>query len=276
MKNIKVFRVFLAVIFFIAALALLFFPKPLHPMAVVAEKVQIVPSALAATLGATLFWLAATFLFGRVYCSTVCPVGSLADIGTWLRRRCKNRGGSRLTFSYRPPRVWRYHFLAAYLFCLVLGVMSVCFLVEPWNIMRNIASAVNLSATAQTWATLSFGAATGIVAGVVSLVGLLVWGFLQGREFCNTVCPIGTAMGLTSGRTLYHIELDPDKCSGCLACEDVCSSGCIKIVSRYVDNSRCVRCFDCLAACPDDAIHFQINRNRRPATPLLKRKNQAT
>ena len=44
----------------------------------------------------------------------------------------------------------------------------------------------------------------------------------------------------------------------------------LKVVGRYVDNGRCVRCFDCIAVCPNDAIRLQANRNR-PANPLLRR-----
>lgn len=75
---------------------------------------------------------------------------------------------------------------------------------------------------------------------------------------------------MLSDYAIYHIEINPDKCTSCGLCEDVCRASCIKTVSRYVDNSRCVRCFDCVARCPEEAIKFQPNRNR-PATPLMRR-----
>lgn len=266
----KVFRVFLATIFFVASVAFLVVESGLHPMARVAPVLQILPSALSATIGVTVFWLLITFIFGRIYCSTVCPVGSLQDGALYLRRRIPkfNR-----PFRYSHPKRWRYDLLLAYLLCLLLGVSVVCFILEPWNIMRNIFSAVNPSAVEQTWATLAFGAAGGMLAGAVSLLALLLLGFFRGREFCNTICPIGTALGVVGERALWHIEIDPDKCTGCLKCEDRCPSQCIKVVSRYVDNSRCVRCFDCIDLCKEDAIRFQFNRNR-PATPLLRKKEK--
>ena len=72
------------------------------------------------------------------------------------------------------------------------------------------------------------------------------------------------------GRALAKEYSKGDRCTGCLKCEEACPANCIKAVSRYVDNTRCVRCFDCLHVCGDDAIHYQPNRNR-PATPLMRK-----
>lgn len=270
--KLRTIRVFLAVIFFIASLAYLIIGPQVHPMAVVAEKVQIIPSALSATIGVTAFWFVATFLFGRVYCSTVCPIGTLQDCAISLRRRIERGRRNEKRFRFRQASHWRYDFLIVYLLCLLLGISAACYIVEPWNIMRNIASIFNRNAISATWATLSLGVATGMAAGVVSLIALLIWAWLRGREFCNTVCPIGTAMGAMHGQNLFHIEIDPDRCTSCLKCEDICPGECIKVVSRYVDNSRCTRCFDCVAVCPDNAIRYQINRNRRFSSPLMRRR----
>lgn len=267
MRNLKVIRIFLAILFLAAAVAYLAVGPHVHSMAKVSERVQIIPSAITVTLGATIVWLLATFLFGRIYCTTVCPVGTLQDLMLPLRHKFKRNSA----FRWKPALSVRYHVAIVYAICLMAGVAGIPFLIEPWNIMRNIVSAVNPSATAETWMTLAVGGATGIAAGIVSLLLLLVAGFFFGRDFCNTVCPLGTGMGLLSSATLYHIEIDPDRCTSCLKCEDVCRASCIKVVSRYVDNSRCVRCFDCLYVCEDDAIHFQKNHNRR-MTPLMRKK----
>ena len=139
--------------------------------------------------------------------------------------------------------------------------------------MRNIASAINPSAIEATWINLGLGIGTGITAGIVSFVMIAAYSLLRGREFCTHICPLGTAMGLLYEHNIYHIEIDRDKCVYCGKCEENCKSSCIKTVSAYVDNSRCIRCFDCLAVCPEEAIRFQPNRNR-PATPLFRKSKQ--
>ncbi|MCM1152114.1 MAG: 4Fe-4S binding protein [Muribaculum sp.] len=273
MNNIRVFRIFLAIVFFVASLAFLFLGPDVHPMVRVARDVQIVPTALSATtLGVTLFWFVFSFCFGRVYCSTVCPIGTVQDIAVWIRRRIPRLNRP---FSFSMPRRWRYDILVLYLVCLLLSISVVCFIIEPWNMLANLAASVRPGDVDATWANLAYGVTGAIVSGAVSVTAIFVTAIFRGREYCNTVCPIGTALGIFNDRTLFHIEIDPDRCTNCMKCEDVCTSSCIKVVSRYVDNSRCVRCFDCLSVCGDDAIRFQINKNRRPATPLMRKSKKA-
>ncbi len=274
MNGLRTLRLILAAIFLVAALGCLFIPGSPLPQNGLAWRVQIVPTALGATLGATLFWIVVSFIAGRIYCSTVCPVGTLIDLSTWLRKKISRKP---VLFSYRHRRFSRWsgrslpnQIFVLYVLSLLFGILVVGFVIEPWNMLRNLASAVNPSVTATTWQALGISAGIGIAAGIVMIGLVLVWGFVGGRRFCNMVCPIGTALGATDGLQLYHIEIDPDRCINCMKCEDVCSAECVKVVGRYVDNGRCIRCFDCLSVCPNDAIRLQSNRNR-PATPLLRR-----
>lgn len=268
MKQLRVIRIILALLFLIASIGCIIMGREAGSVLAIAERSQIILSALSISLGATLVWLLASFLFGRIYCSTVCPVGTVCDI--FLRFRRFLPAGMRPAFKYRHRSKISVHLMWLYILCIVIGPVSIPFLIEPWNIMRNIVTVFHPDAASATWISVGLGAGTGIVAGVVSLLllgGVSLW---RGREFCSRFCPVGTAMGLLGDQTVYHIEIDPDKCISCGHCEEVCRSQCVKSLSRFVDNARCVRCFDCVAECPTGAIRFQPNRNR-PASPLMKR-----
>lgn len=267
MKDLRTIRIFLSTLFFIGAVAYLAVSPTIHPMAKVVEKVQIVPSLISTGMGTIIIWLCVTFMFGRIYCSSVCPIGTLQDLVIPLR---KFFPALRRPFSYKKAHPVRYHILIIYCICLVLGAAAVSFWIEPWNIMRNICGAIHPEAATAAWLTFGIGMATGITAGLASLLLLAVCALMTGRGFCNTVCPVGTLLGCFHDMTLCHIEIDPDKCVNCMKCEEICKSQCVKVVGRYVDNSRCVRCFDCLKVCPNDAIRYQWNRNRR-STPLIRK-----
>ncbi len=267
MKGLRTIRILLSVVFFLTSVAFLAFGHYASPLARLSERVQIIPSMLATTMGVTIVWIVISFFLGRVYCSTVCPIGTLQDAMIRLRRKIPRFNKP---FSYQPPRQVRYHILILYIVCLLVGVVAVEYWIEPWNIMRNICSVVNPDAVETTWLTLGIGAGAGIAAGIISAILLLVCSLFTGRGFCTVVCPLGTALGSFHNLTLYHIEIDPDKCINCMKCEEICKSQCVKVAGRIVDNSRCVRCFDCLNVCPNDAIRFQSNRNRR-ATPLFRK-----
>lgn len=230
-----------------------------------AEWAQIIPSALKSCIATCAFWLIVTLLFGRVYCSTVCPVGTLQDITVWVRHKtCRD-----FKFRYEEGRVFRYVLLIAYIASLFAGVLAVGYILDPWNMMRNVASAIRPSDVESTWMRTGLPLTIGIASGAVALITIMCWAWWKGRSFCNKACPIGTMLGCIDSQAMMHIAIDPDKCISCMKCEDVCSSRCIKVEKRYVDNSRCVKCMDCIDICPNAAISFQINKNRRRQTPLL-------
>lgn len=278
----------LAVLFLAASIAFLFTSGVLHNSASFAPKAQIVPSALAVSMGITFFWLGVTLFVGRFYCSAICPVGTLADLSMRLRRLLGKRFPALARrfphlarpFRFKPERPWRYHILVFYLLCLVFGIAAiplarvVPYVLEPWNAMNNVSAVTHPDNLSLTWGTLGLGWGLGFALGLVMLLVVVVWAFFAGRDFCNTVCPIGSALGFVDKYSLLHIEIDPDRCISCMKCEEICRSSCVKVVSRYVDNSRCVRCLDCICVCPVDAIRLQSNRNR-PATPLLRHTRQA-
>ena len=234
------------------------------------EQAQLIPSSIALSMGALLFWLCATFFMGRIYCSTVCPVGTLSDIFMRFRRELGKLFPKklRLQFRWKNANRGRYHIMAVYFICLVIGVMAIPFLMEPWNIVRNVASIGDRDTVASTWEVLGVNMLLGVgLSGIITLGVVAVWGFIAGRDFCNIICPVGQAMGIFDRFTLLHVEFDPDRCISCLQCEEVCRSSCIKVTERRVDNSRCVKCFDCITKCPANAIRLQAGRNKA-ATPL--------
>ena len=264
------FRILLASVMLVASVLWLALGAAAPSVMKISEFSQIIPSAILSCLGTSVFWLVASLFFGRVYCATVCPLGTLQDLSVWLRRKT-NKG---FAFRYEEGRSIRFPILIAYLVSIVAGVLAVGYLLEPWNIMRDAAAAIRPQTIDSTWDALFSGKsmlalAVGSASGVLSIVVILIWAWRGGRRFCNVVCPIGTALGALHSQTMMHIAIDPDKCISCMKCEDVCSSRCINVVGRQVDNSRCVRCFDCIDVCPNDAIRFQVNRNHHRQTPLL-------
>lgn len=257
-------RILLATVMLIASIAWLVCPTS-FPAAGFSEHFQIIPSAIQTCVGTTCIWIIATLLFGRIYCSTVCPVGTLQDIAIWIRRKTPKARA----FRYENANSARFGILFAYLVSLMAGIVLVGFVIEPWNMMRNAASIVNSTATASTWASMGISIGVGMACGIASLLLILIWAWHSGRSFCTLVCPLGTLMGCLHSQELFHIAIDPDKCISCMKCEDICPSRCIKVKKRHVDNSRCVRCFDCTDVCPNNAIRYQINKSRNRRTPLL-------
>ena len=52
-------------------------------------KVQFLPALLALNVGVIIFLLALTLVFGRVYCSVICPLGILQDGFGWIGKKLR-------------------------------------------------------------------------------------------------------------------------------------------------------------------------------------------
>lgn len=108
---LRTIRLTLAIVFF-ALVTLLFldFTGTLHGWMGWMAKIQFLPALLALNAGVVLLLIALTLLFGRVYCSVICPLGVFQDvISRFAGKRKKNR------FRYSPARKWlRYGMLAVF------------------------------------------------------------------------------------------------------------------------------------------------------------------
>lgn len=259
MKSLKHIRVAVSLVMLLEGCmwVLLGVSAPQHTRVV--PFVQVVPSLLGATLGAGLFWLLITFFFGRIYCSSVCPMGTVQDCLIRLRRFVP--GLSRKRFSYKPATRMRYGTLCAYIVLMVAGIGFIPLLLEPWPAFVNWFGVLTGGGVHPYLEYLGAGAVMGLLCAIVSALAVAVYSMFRGRDYCNDICPLGTVLRGIGGKAAVHIELDPDRCTACLKCEDVCKASCIDIKGRVVDNGRCVRCFNCINVCEDDAIHYTIDRN---------------
>ena len=273
---LKTIRVILALLIFIPLL--LFFcdfagvlPWQLHGLA----HIQIVPAILAGSVGMLIGLFLLTFLFGRIYCSVICPLGILQDIIARFTKRGKKKNKKRRWFSYsKPQTILRYSLLAVCVVFLILGITVPLLYLDPYSNFGRIA--VNLfrpvvmeGNNLVNWIALKFNNYSFYHVSIytvtnlslaIAIIALLVTGvmaLLRGRLFCNTICPVGSLLGLISKFSVFKINLDHSKCTSCGLCERACKSQCISNKEKTVDHSRCVACFNCLDRCKFNAIGYK-------------------
>lgn len=215
-------------------------------------RMQIVPALLSCSGLWLVAWVAVTALFGRVYCSSVCPLGTLQDLFIAVSRR-RRRG-----FFYRAPRTaLRWCVVAVAAGAALLGISLVTSLLDPYATYARMEVYLALPLVRPVAVSLLAGAVAGVTLLAVALCALLA-----GRTICTSVCPVGTLLGALSTYSLYHMDIDTDRCTGCNRCVRRCKAQCIDPSSHTVDVSRCVVCFDCVAACRDGAITYRRGRHR--------------
>ena len=138
-------RIVAAVLFFLLiTLLFLDFTGTLHAWFGWMSKIQFLPALLAVNVGVVLALVALTLLFGRVYCSVICPLGVMQDIVSWFAGRRKKH---RYRFSYSPALTWlRWTMLAVFVAAMLAGVG---WLIAPYSAYGRIAS--NLFAPIYAW-----------------------------------------------------------------------------------------------------------------------------
>lgn len=267
-KLLKTTRVVLAIILYAGINCLLagWFVDD-FPMLAWLGRVQIFPAVIAHAGVIVVAWGVATLFLGRVYCSTMCPLGVFMDIASRASRLVT---GSRAAYAYvAPMTAMRYIFLALACVCSVISFAAIPVFLDPYTdyayFIGGLVKAMAGSGGVRAAAVSTLGAVTG----TMIVVGVGFVAAMRGRLLCSTVCPVGTALGILSRESYMRIDINTDRCTGCLECERVCKSECIDLSSHVVDMSRCVVCFDCLTACPDDAIHYTRNRHRL-SLPLMQ------
>ena len=286
-------RIAAAALFFVLiTLLFLDFTGTLHAWFDWMAKIQFLPALLALNVGVVVFLVILTLLFGRIYCSVICPLGVMQDLVSWAsgkRKKLRHR------FSYSPALTWlRRGMLVVFVALLLAGFGS---LLEPYSAYGRIAS--NLLAPVYAWGNnlLAYlaermdsyafysvdvwmkGLPTFLIA-IVTFVVLFILAWRSGRTYCNTICPVGTVLGALSRYSLFKPHFDTSKCNGCKLCARNCKASCIDPAAHKIDYSRCVACMDCLENCRQGAITYTLRRPKssaasgssKPTTDAARRK----
>jgi ferredoxin len=215
-----------------------------------------------------------TLLFGRVYCSTICPLGIFQDVVSFISRKFRTK---KFRFKYaKPKNILRYGFLALAVVLLLLGGAKLFGLLDPYSNYGRFFSDLGRPAFIlgnnflaeilvhlKIYSVSPFDIAHfSVLAAIftVVLLGVVVWlSVSKGRLYCNTVCPVGTFLGLISKFSIFKITMDKSTCTQCAKCAFVCKSQCINIKEQTVDNSRCVGCFNCMKSCENSSIAYKFS-----------------
>jgi ferredoxin len=230
-----------------------------------------------------LFIILLTLFSGRVYCSVFCPLGIMQDAIAFLLRILpfkKKRRRFKKALDYL-----RYPILGLFLVSMIfLGFLSINWL-DPYanfgriaaniyqpvyillhNFLANILNAIGLQGL-QPLAMKLFTPVT-FVTSISMFLLILVLVIYRDRLYCNTICPVGTILGLLSRVSFLKIRINKGSCTICGNCQTVCKANCINLKEQTVDMSRCVACFNCITSCEESAIGYI-----RKSIPVKKGEN---
>ena len=280
-------RTILAGVFFVLiTLLFLDFTGTLHHWLSWLAKIQFLPAVMALNVVVVVALLLLTLIFGRIYCSIICPLGVFQDVLARFQRK-KNK------YSYSKELKWlRYPVLVVFICAAVAGIGSLFQLLAPYSAYGRIATMIfqplwkagnNVLAmiaeradsyafyTVDTW----MRSLPVLIIATVTLVVLFVLAWRGGRTYCNTICPVGTILSFFARFSWLKIRFDENKCKNCSMCSKNCKAACIDYKNHTVDYSRCVVCGNCIESCKFGALgysgkssHPRDSRNSSEVSPV--------
>lgn len=193
-----------------------------------------------------------TVIFGRFVCGWACHIVALQDLCSWLLIKMGLR-----------PRAFRSRLLA-YIPLIVAVYMFVwptlvrAFVKAPDQ--RLIPQFTDHIVTTDFWATF---APVAVAIPFLFICGFMVVYFFGNKGFCTYVCPYGAFFGIADRFAPGKIRVT-DQCNECGHCTAVCTSNVtihseVKQYGMVVDTG-CMKCMDCVSACPNDALYLGFGK----------------
>lgn len=282
---LKKLRIALSVLFF--GLITFYFldfadilPNQFHVLA----HIQLVPAILSVSVLILIALLVLTLIFGRIYCSVICPMGIFQDLVNWISKKTAKK---KKRFRFSPAKnILRVVVLGVTIIASLSGFMAVLGLLDPYsafgrmitnvfkpvymsgnNLLESIFSRFDNYTFYQVDASLV--SISSFIIGLITFLLIAFMAWKHGRTWCNTVCPVGTLLGFISRFSLFKIRIDESKCTHCMICGTKCKASCIDSKNQKIDYTRCVDCFDCLGACKEKALVYSL-----PSTTLREVKEE--
>lgn len=266
-------RISLAVIVFtLITLLFLDFTGTIHAYFGWLAKIQFIPALLALNVAVIVGLLLLTLLFGRLYCSVICPLGILQDVFGRLGRIGK-KNKYKYSFS-KNHKILRIAILVMFFVLLFIpGVSVIAHLIAPYSAFGRIAANLfapvyalcnnGLAYIAERLDSYAFysvdvwiKSVSSLVIAAVTLVLVAILAWKNGRTWCNNICPVGTLLGYVAKFSLFKPVIDTEKCNGCSLCSRTCKAACIDSKNKEIDYTRCVTCFNCIDTCNRNAVKY--------------------
>lgn len=202
--------------------------------------------SLTLVLGITIL----TVLFGRFYCSLICPFGILQEIFGLIKNLfTRNKKNNK---PYKSVNYPVKYYICAIVFGILAGGSAIALrYIEPYTL---------------------FGSAfSKSLIGIIGIIVVLAIVFFKNRFFCTNICPVGTLLGLLSKISPNKIYINKENCVSCGMCERNCPSSCINSKEKTVDNETCIKCLKCVEICPKSGIKYGIEPKKEIQFNLKRR-----
>ncbi|GAB4547599.1 MAG: quinol dehydrogenase ferredoxin subunit NapH [Thermodesulfovibrionia bacterium] len=174
-------------------------------------------------------------IFGRVFCSWMCPQNTLSELFDYISRRLPHLYKSNNSPSSGP----RYILLSILIISAPLAGFPVANLISAPGIISLQVSKYIYEGT------------IGLEIGLIGIIILMEISFIR-RLWCNYICPVGSFLGLFRFKRTMKVIYREDAehtCGKCMECMKACQLGLNPTEGEIYP--LCHNCGDCISACEE-------------------------
>jgi polyferredoxin len=216
----------------------------------------------------TLYWvllwsvatIVLTIIFGRVFCSWICPFGSIHHFVGYLSNRKKPASKKIELNKYRKAQCIKYFILVIFLAMAAFPSLMASLqtgLLDPIPLVTRSFNLVIVPIVDQFTNFISVPSRFYEGAWLVLTIFLaaVLLNILIPRFYCRFICPLGALFGVINRFAIWRIGQNQNDCIQCRMCEKSCEGGCEPRGNMRI--SECVLCFNCLDDCNHGVISYQ-------------------
>ena len=199
--------------------------------------------------------LVTAFFAGRVFCTSVCPLGAIQHLisrkkGNCLIPRRLNNVLRLIPFIMLGATVWGALRSGIFLACRVDVYKPIFFTGHAW--FDQLGDLINGTLVERQLILV------GDLTVWLTLAAVLVLGIFVPRPFCRFVCPYSVLLGFFSKFGLRRRRIDAESCFTCIQCTKTCPVQAITAVgfkqAVKVSDFHCIQCGRCDGTCSGNAL----------------------
>jgi len=201
--------------------------------------------------------LVVSFVFGKSFCSWICPIGliseTIADFGDKIMLKIIKRKLRFPKFLDYPLRSLKYLLLGFFVFAIFFSMTVASlkmFLDSPYNLVADVKMYLFFANITEFSLYVIMG---------LFLLSIFIRGF-----WCRYLCPYGALLGLISFLSPTRIKRNTESWIDCNLCTKACGSGIQVHKAKTVVSDECSTCLSCVDVCPvKDTLYLETGFTKK-------------